>query len=634
MNNPKTYMRQLKNSIFLISILTLGICIDALAQKDTVQMAHQDSLLDIRQQQTSLFLSQADSIGKADSLSQVVLTQQLEALRSGNSLRKAELQASIDSLTKARVKREERIKNQVDSLRKSQAGIPVIIYGDTAFFIYSKLGPFSPTDRSASITSKIERLVSEGQYEPTKLVTIAGEESEDVYHADMVLFSITDRDAFWLNLNKDVVANQYVEAIKESVADYQSRNSLWNIIKRVIMFIVVLTGFIFGVKFMSRWLNQFNAWLLVRGDSYITGIKIRNYEFLSKERESAVVQWILNLLKWLIIALVVYLSLPVLFSIFPATKGIASTLFGYVLNPVKSFAVGLIGYIPELITIIVISLIARYFLRFLKFLASEVELGNFQIPGFYQEWATPTFNILRMITYGFTFVIIFPYLPGSDSDVFKGVSVFFGVMISLGSSSAISNIIAGLVITYMRAFKIGDRVKIGETTGDVIEKTMLVTRVRTIKNEDVTIPNVAILNGSTINYTTNSNSQGLILHSMVTIGYDVPWRQVHELLIAAALKTDHVKEDPRPFVFQTSLDDFYVSYQINAYTDQPGMAAKIYSQLHSNIQDGFNEAGVEILSPHYRAARDGNMVTIPANYLPPDYKAPTFGVNFDQGEKV
>lgn len=610
-------------------LLTFGALV-CWAQQDSAQIAQQDSLLDARQEQTIVLLSQADSVRKADSLSQVALQEKLESLRSGDTRRKARLKESIDSLERVKTAREERIRRQVDSLRASQVGVPVIIFEDTVFFIYAKLGPFSSTDRSASISAKLERLVNEEQFDATKLVAIAAEESHDVYHADLVLFSITDRDAFWLNLDRGAVAEQYVEAIKTSVTNYQARNSLWNIVKRVIMLIVVVAGFIIGVKLMSRWLNQFNAWLLIRGESFITGINIRNYEFLSKERETAVVQWLLNLLKWLIIALVVYLSLPVLFSIFPATKGIASALFGYVLNPIKAFGIGLIGYIPELMAIIVIVLITRYFLRFLKFLASEVEQGHFELPGFYADWATPTYNILKIITYGFAFVMIFPYLPGSDSPIFQGVSVFFGVLISLGSSSAISNIIAGLVITYMRAFKIGDRVKIGETTGDVIEKTMLVTRVRTIKNEEVTIPNVAILNGTTINYTTNSNTHGLILHSTVTIGYDVPWRQVHELLIAAALKTDHMKHDPKPFVLQTSLDDFYVSYQINAYTDQPGMAAKIYSQLYANIQDAFNEAGVEILSPHYRAARDGNTVTIPADYLPSDYQAPSFKVQVDK----
>jgi small-conductance mechanosensitive channel len=291
---------------------------------------------------------------------------------------------------------------------------------------------------------------------------------------------------------------------------------------------------------------------------------------------------------------------------------------------------GLIGVIPELITIIVIIMITRYFVRFLRFLASEIENGKLNIPGFYPDWAMSTFNLLKVIIYAFSFVVIFPYLPGSDSPVFQGLGVFFGLLISLGSSSAIGNIIAGVVITYMRPFKIGDRIKVADITGDVIEKTMLVTRLRTIKNEDITIPNAAILNSNTTNYSSSAQDLGLILNTTITIGYDIPWKKVNELLIDAALKTTHIKKEPQPFVLQTSLDDFYVSYQINAYTAEASKAAKIYSELYANIQDGFNNSGVEILSPHYRADRDGNSMAVPSEYLPKDYKAPSFNVKINK----
>ena len=228
------------------------------------------------------------------------------------------------------------------------------------------------------------------------------------------------------------------------------------------------------------------------------------------------------------------------------------------------------------------------------------------------------------------FVLIFPYLPGSDSTIFTGVSVIIGILFSFGSSSAIANVIAGLVITYMRPFKIGDRIKIGEVTGDIIEKTLLVTRVRTIKNEVITIPNSSVLTGNTTNFSIEANEKGLIIHSTVTIGYDVSWKGIHEALIEAASRTDFIINDPKPFVLQTSLDDFYVSYQINAYTHYASKQALIYSHLHQNIQDVFNERGIEILSPHYRAARDGNMSSIPPEYLPKDYKAPYFKVNIEK----
>ncbi|MNV64585.1 Miniconductance mechanosensitive channel MscM precursor [compost metagenome] len=228
--------------------------------------------------------------------------------------------------------------------------------------------------------------------------------------------------------------------------------------------------------------------------------------------------------------------------------------------------------------------------------------------------------------YAFMLVIIFPYLPGSDSPIFKGVSVFVGVLFSLGSSNAIANMVAGLVITYMRPFKIGDYIKIGDVSGEVIEKTALVTRIRTPKFEDITIPNATVLSSTSTNYSANtkSSTNGLLIHTTVTIGYDVPWKDIQVALIDAALKTDLTEKEPKPFVLQTSLDDFYVSYQINVYTKEPTKQPRIYSSLHQNIQDSFNAAGIEIMSPHYSALREGNMTTIPPNYLKEDYESPAF----------
>ncbi|RYF09473.1 MAG: mechanosensitive ion channel family protein, partial [Flavobacteriales bacterium] len=311
------------------------------------------------------------------------------------------------------------------------------------------------------------------------------------------------------------------------------------------------------------------------------------------------------IVKIIVIVLIIYLSLPLLFSIFPETEGWTNTLLNWILSPLRSAGAAIVNYLPDLFTVIVVYFIFKYILKAIRFFFREIRVGNVKIRGFHQDWAMPTFNILKVVLYAFMLVIIFPYLPGSSSPAFQGVSVFLGILLSLGSSSATSNMVAGLVITYMRPFKVGDRVKIGEVTGDVIEKTMLVTRIRTIKNEDVTVPNSMVLSSSTVNYSsrTKNNEPGLILHYTVTIGYDVPWKQVYELLNKAALQTIHIEKEPAPFILQTSLDDFYISYQINAYTFQANLQAGIYSNLLENIQDIFNEAGIEILSPQYNVIR-------------------------------
>jgi small-conductance mechanosensitive channel len=320
-----------------------------------------------------------------------------------------------------------------------------------------------------------------------------------------------------------------------------------------------------------------------------------------------------KLLKWLLIIIIIYLTLPLIFGLLPWAKNIADTLLGYVLNPTRKILIAIWDYLPNLFTIFVLVTIILYIRKGFKYLSKEIESGTLKIDGFYKDWAKPTYQIISILLFAFLLVVIFPYLPGSDSPVFKGVSVFIGLLFTFGSSGSLSNIISGLVLTYTRAFKIGDRVKVGDTMGDVIEKSLLVTRLKTTKNEIISIPNTNVMNSHITNYSSEvRDGKGLIIYTSVTIGYDAPWKQVHQLLIDAALASDLIEKTPIPFVLQTSLDDFYVSYQINAYTKKPNQQARIYSNLHAQIQEKFNEAGVEIMSPHYNAIRDGNASTIPS----------------------
>jgi len=380
------------------------------------------------------------------------------------------------------------------------------------------------------------------------------------------------------------------------------------------------------ISYLKKFFNWTAFKIKFQEDKRIQGIKIRNFILFDAKQQVNALLNINTVLKWLLIALLVYIALPILFGIFPWTKGFASTLFGYILNPLKKIGLGFWTYLPNLITILVIIFVFRYVLKGIKFLKNEIEKGNLELPGFFPDWANPTYQIIRVIVFAFMVVVIFPYLPGSDSPVFQGVSVFLGFLFTFGSAGSLSNIIAGLILTYMRLFKIGDRVKIGEVVGDVIEKSLLVTRIRTIKNEIISIPNSTVMSSHTINYSSDAPEKGLIIHSTVTIGYDVPWKDMHQALIDAALKTALILQEPKPFVLQTSLDDFYVSYEINAYIKEPNKQAVIYSDLHQNIQDVCNERGIEIMSPHYRAARDGNRTTIPENYLDKEYQAPPFNV--------
>lgn len=568
-----------------------------------------------------------------DSIKKVELETQLLSLKTTDNLKKEELQKQLEELNNKEEKRLSEKKARIDSLRISAKSFPVYgFFNDTLFLIYSKLGSFSAQDRAEAISNRVKKLADNFGFKAELLKIVEAETTVDLVFGETIIMSVSENDAIWNNSSKMDLAKKYQRIISNSVLNYISETSFSTLAKKIVLALFILIILVVLIYYLIKIIRWLSAKIQKQEGIRLKGIKIKNYNLFDAKKEVKALQTVLTIIKWFIILLLIYIALPIIFSIFPWTKNFADTLFGYILNPLKDIMSALWNYLPKLITIIVIIMVFRYALKGIHFLKAEIEKENLQIPGFYADWANPTYQILKVVIYAFMLVVIFPYLPGSDSPIFQGVSVFLGVLFTFGSSGSLSNIIAGLVLTYMRLFKIGDRVKIGDLVGDVIEKSLLVTRVRTIKNEIISIPNSTVMSSHTINYSSDTVDKGLILHTTVTIGYDVPWKDMHQALLNAADRTDLILKEPKPFVLQTSLDDFYVSYQINAYTKEANKQATIYSQLHCNIQDCCNEVGIEILSPHYRAERDGNMTTIPANYLAKDYKAPKFNISLKKEE--
>jgi len=563
-----------------------------------------------------------------DSAKKIELENQLTSLKKTDNLKKEELEKQIQELKEKDVKRLAIRKAKIDSLRSTVNGYPVLgFFYDTLFFIYTKSGSFSASSRASIITERIESFGEKFLSIKDSIYLNDLETTIDIVSGETIIMSISDNDALWNNSTRQDLALTYKSIITNALKNYKSEISLLTLSKEVGLALLVVFTFCILIYYLKKIFKWTAAKVSSFENNHLSGIKIKNYTLLDSKREVNALLAVNTFIKWLLILISIYIVLPILFGIFPWTKNFADELFGYILTPIQKITVGLWNYLPNLITILVIVFVFRYVLKGIHYLKSEIGLGHLHIPGFFPDWANPTYQIVRVLFIAFLIIVIFPYLPGSDSPIFRGVSVFLGFLFTFGSAGSLSNIVAGLVLTYMRLFKIGDRVKIGEITGDVIEKSLLVTRVRTIKNEIVSIPNSTIMNSHTINYSSDAPNNGLIIHTTVTIGYDVPWRNMHQALIEAASKTNYVLDEPKPFVLQTSLDDFYVSYQINAYTKEASKQATIYSDLHQKIQDVCNEKGIEIMSPHYRAARDGNNTTIPASYLPKDYRAPNFNVN-------
>ncbi len=508
----------------------------------------------------------------------------------------------------------------------ASAGAAVQVQGKTLFVIQEGYFSFSAADRANAVTARIERLSKESKAHIEAIRTYDEETTTVVAAGDMVIMTITERDAKAAGKARQALAQEYADKIREAAESLQRTYSLRTIVIATLWALGATIAYLLILKLLGVVFRK--AYSLVRSwhGRYIHSIRIQKLELLPAERITGLLLGVARGLRVLLTVVTTYAYVSFTFSLFPWTRGYADLLLGYVLYPLGVIRVAAIGFVPSLFFIGVIVTVAYYLTRVIRFFFKELERETISINGFYPEWAQPTYKIVRLLIIAFTLVVIFPYLPGAKSPAFQGISIFFGLLFSLGSSSAVSNVVAGTVLTYTRAFQVGDRVKVGDAVGDVLGKNFLVTRIRTIKNEEISIPNAIVLGSHVINFSSAVREQGLILHTSVTIGYDAPWRTVHKLLLDAAAATENVLQEPKPFVLQTNLDDFYVSYQLNVYTDKPALMAGTYSDIHQNIQDKFNEAGVEIMSPHYHGVRDGNAIAIPADYVAKGYVAPEFGV--------
>lgn len=519
-----------------------------------------------------------------------------------------------------------------NNIEPASSPAPVVIDDRPLFYVREKVLSFRPQDRARAITQRLDKLAKDPFVRIEAITVVDAETTSDIVTGDMVIMTVTEVDAGAEGRPRQLLAREYAAKIRDALEkhrkEYSVRSLVLGFIYSLVATAVLIALLLLFRKLYPKVFAVIDSWHGTR----IRSIRLQSLEIIAADRIVAIIKGIAGGARLILLILLFYFYVPLVFSFFPWTRGFAVKLLDYMVAPFATIGGAIWSYLPKLFFVAVIILVTHYVIKLIRLFFVEVGKGTITLPGFYPDWANPTFKIVRFLVAAFALVVVFPYLPGSESPAFKGVSIFLGVLLSLGSTSAVANIVAGIFLTYTRAFRIGDRVRIADTVGDITEKTLLVTRIRTIKNVDVTIPNSLVLGGHVTNYNSSVADYGLILHTSVTIGYDAPWKKVHELLIEAAQATEHILPLPEPFVLQTSLDDFYVTYEVNAYTDKPQRMAMIYSELHRNIQDKFNEAGVEIMSPHYSQIRDGNRAAIPDDYLPEGYEAPALRISQVRGE--
>ena len=574
---------------YILLIAVMALTLTAVAQEQPVNI-------------DSLSSAKNDTI---QALRSMLQEQQMKNIMMQEQLEKTGEAARDDSLRL--VRRKERI----DSLRNITPGAPLIIDGDTLLVLYTRRGGILPEARVEDIREKIMEEGKRMTLFTDSIYIFDGEFTTDIMIGEELVMSVTDNDGLWQNKTRQELAAEYRTIIEAKIEQLHAQYGL----KRKLMGVVYVLGAMLALGLLiwatnlcyRRWRYRLLRMLLRR----TRPLTIKDYEVLNLHRQGILFLTGFNVLRYLIIFLLLFIFVPMFFVAFPETKSFTFTIFGYVWNPFVNILKSVVSFLPKFFQIVVIVFCFRYLVKGLHYLMNEIGSGRLKITGFYADWAQPTYLILRVLCYSFMIVMIWPLLPSSESEVFQGVSVFIGIIVSLGSSSIIGNVMAGMVMTYMRPFHVGDFIKYGDMEGFVIEKSVLVTRIRTRKNDVITIPNSNLMTSQTTNYTFSAHNYGVIVHTKVTIGYDMQWQQIRDLLLAAAAKTSHLQKKPEPFVRITALDDFYVEYEINAYTRKSDLLGDIYSELHQNILDSFHSNGVEIMSPHIFAHRSDLPVQIP-----------------------
>jgi small-conductance mechanosensitive channel len=487
------------------------------------------------------------------------------------------------------------------------AGYPLLLDGREIFRVLVPERARPAEERARAGSDRLLRFARSSS--PVDPVSYRREGSGvDVVFGRIMVFTVYDADAAAEGTTAEELAMRRAGAVRSAILEYREERSTRSIALGFLIAVLAVLGLglaLKGIAVLHRRLSgAMGAWIAAREEK---GRK-RAAGVVPAAHLLRALKGVTGLLRLALTLIVLYACLDIVLGAFPGTRAAARGLHGMILGPLGVLGKSALDALPGLVFIAIVALVTRYALRLLHLLFLEIEGGRIEIQGFYPEWAKPTYTIVRVLAVFFAVIVSYPYIPGSDSDAFKGVSIFLGVLLSLGSTSAVANLVAGFVITYMRAYRVGDYVSVGEDRGEVTEMTILATHLRTPKNVLVTVPNATVLSSRVVNYSALAKNHGLILHTTVTVGYDAPWRQVHALLLQAAGRTPGILKEPAPFVLQREMQQVQIAYELNAYVESPVGMLRTYSNLHKNIQDAFNEYGVQIMTPFYEGDKPAPLV--------------------------
>lgn len=487
------------------------------------------------------------------------------------------------------------------ALEESEAAFelaPVMLDGHALFKVRG-MSTLPASERAATISARIEEAAADPRFDPKQIEVLESPQMTQVIAGQRLFVRIIDADAEVERVDRNALATVTAELIRSAIIKYRDLRRPEQL-RMGVLAVLVATAILAAVVTLILWVTGWIGEVLKRRlQPRVAGIKVQSLQLVPGSQVWATLAMIGRGFRFVLVALAVYVYAEYSLLQFPQSRAMGEKLGTYLIDPLESMGRGFLEQLPSLIFLIVLFFVVRVVLRLLHLYFDAIGSRVVHLANFAPEWAAPTYRLVRIGVIAFALVVAYPYIPGSGSEAFKGLSIFFGVLISIGSSSFIANLVAGYALIYRRVFAVGDRVQIGDIVGDVLDMRLQVTRLRTNKNEEVIIPNSTILNSMVTNYSTFAASHGLILHTTVGIGYETPWRQVEGMLLMAAKRTPEVLADPPPFVLQKALGDFCVTYELNAYTASAGDMVGKYHALHANILDVFNEYGVQIMTPAY-----------------------------------
>jgi small-conductance mechanosensitive channel len=475
---------------------------------------------------------------------------------------------------------------------------PVTLDGRALFHVRG-VSALPARERAAGISDRIREAAADRDFDPAEIQVIETVEVDLLSAGPVTFMRVFNGDAELEQIDRRALSMVHAHAIRNAITEYREQRRP-EYLRRGLVTALIATTVLTVFLWLLIWLARRLANLMERRiRAKVVGLRVQSIQLVPGEQIWAAITMLARGLRLIAILLALFVYAQIVLRQFPQTSAIGERLTAYLIDPLKTMGRGFVEELPSLMFLLVLFFVVRFVLRILRIYFGAIGSGAVKVANFQPEWSVPTYRLVRLGVVAFALVVAYPYVPGSGSEAFKGLSIFFGVLLSIGSSSFISNNVSGYALIYRRLFAVGDRVRIDDMVGEVLDIRLQVTRLRTVKNEEIIVPNSTIMNSVVMNYSTLAATQGLILHTTVGIGYETPWRQVEGMLLLAAARTPGIEQTPPAFVLQKALGDFCVTYELNAYTSSAASMAEKYHALHANILDVFNEYGVQIMTPAY-----------------------------------